>query len=116
MDTRLKEAIDFSNYQSTINLQKKILKEKLKANLTFGYSSGIFYIDRSLITFVQLLITQERTQGVILLDMNENPILIDDLEKFQSEILDRYFSSTTECYNEYEKIKKNRTIEKLVEL
>jgi hypothetical protein len=116
MDERLAQALNFSNYQQTLSIQRKVLKEKIEARLTFGYSSGIFKIDRTLITFVQMLIDQNRTQGVILLDENENPILIDDLEKFRDEILDRYFTSTNEYYEQYQTLKKSRSVEKLLEL
>jgi hypothetical protein len=36
--------------------------------------------------------------------------------KFRDEIFDRYFSASFEYMSEYEKIKKSRTVEKLVDL
>lgn len=116
MDERLSKALDFANYRQTLAIQRKTLKEKIDARLTIGYNGGIFKIDRSLISFVEILINKGRTKNVPLLDKNENPILIDDLEKFQDEILDRYFTSTLEYFDEYEKIKKSRTVEKLLDL
>lgn len=116
MQEQLKEALEFSQYKQTLSIQRKILKEKIEAKLTFGYSSGIFKIDRTLISFVQMLIDQHRTNGVVLLDQNENPIFIDDLEKFRDEILDRYFTSTHEYYEQYQTLKKSRTVEKLLEI
>ena len=71
MQEQLKKALEFSQYKQTLSIQRKILKEKIEAALTFGQNGGIFKIDRSLITFVQLLIDQGRTQGVVLLDQNE---------------------------------------------
>jgi hypothetical protein len=114
MQEQLKKALEFSQYKQTLSIQRKILKEKIEAVLTFGQSGGIFKIDRSLITFVQLLIDQGRTHGVVLLDQNENPILIDDLEKFKDDILDRYFTSTNEYYEQYQTLKKSRSVEKLL--
>ena len=35
---------------------------------------------------------------------------------FRDEILDRYFTSTLEYYNQYQEIKKSRSIEKLLDL
>lgn len=116
MDDRLKKALEFSNYRQTLAIQRTILKEKLEARLTYGYAGGVFYIDRSLINFVQMCIDQERTTGIPIIDMNENPILIDDLVKFKDEIFDRYFTASFEYMKEYEKIKKSRTIEKLLDL
>jgi hypothetical protein len=115
MDERLQQALDFSKYQQTLTIQKKLLKEKVDAKLTYGYNGGIFKVDRSLITFVQLLIDQDRTENVPMLDANENPVLITNLKEFRDEILDRYFSSLYEYYEGYEKIKKSRSVEKLID-
>lgn len=116
MDEILQKALDFSNYNQTLNVQKKTLREKLDLRLTYGHAGGIFKIDRALISFVQLLIDKERIENVPLIDANNNPILIPDLGKFQDEIFDRYFSATFEYLNGYEKIKNSRSVEKLVDL
>ena len=116
MDERLRKALDFSNFRHTFSIQRKILKEKNEARLTYGHAGGIFKIDMSLITFVDMLINNGRKNDAPLLDSNDNPILINDLEEFKNEILDRYFTSTLEYYKEYEKVKKTRSLEKLLEL
>lgn len=116
MDEQLKSALEFSNYRQTFSIQRKTLKEKIDARLTYGHNGGIFKIDRSLITFVQMLIDQERTQGIPLVDANDTPILVDDLIAFRDEIFDRYFTATLEYLEEFDKMKKSRTIEKLVDL
>lgn len=115
MDERLKAALEFSNFQQAFSTKIKNLKEKIDANLTFGYNGGIFKIDRPLLTFVHTLNEAGRT-NVILLDHNDNPILIEDLEKFENEIYDRYFSSTNEYYNEYQTLKKSRSVERLLDV
>jgi hypothetical protein len=116
MEEQLKKALDFSNYRQTFSIQRRTLKEKIEAKLTYGCNGGIFKIDRSLITFVQLLIDQGRVSGVPLIDSNENPILIDNLETFRDEILDRYFTATLEYYEQYQDLKKSRSVEKLLDL
>jgi len=116
MDNRLKAALDFSNYRQTLAIQRKTLKEKINAKLMYGINGGIFKIDQSLITFVQMLMDQGRTENVPLIDINENPILITNLTEFRDEILDRYFTSTYEYFEEYQKIKSSRTVEKLLDL
>jgi hypothetical protein len=114
MDPLLERALDFSNYQHTLAIQRKTLKEKMSAKLVCGFSGGIFTVTRELLVFVQMLIDQKRTSGVIVLDNNENPILIDDLEKFRDELFDKYFTVTLEYHQHYENIKKSRSVEKLL--
>lgn len=114
MDDLLKRALEFSNYRQTLSIQKKALKEKINAQLTYGHAGGIFKIDRQLIVFVQMLLDQGRTQDIPLLDSNENPILISNLEAFRDEIVDRYFTSLYEYYEKDQAIRKSRSVEKLV--
>ncbi len=116
MDEQLKAALDFSNYRQTFSVQQKVLKEKVQAKLTFGFNGGIFKINRELISFVQTLLDKGRNSGIVLLDHNEMPILIEDLNKFQDEIMDRYFTSTNEYLEAFQKLKKSRSTEKLIDL
>lgn len=116
MDDPLKKALEFSNYRQTLSIQKRILKEKVNAQLTYGYGGGIFKIDRTLISFVQMLIDMGRTSDVPMLDINDTPILIPDLEFFRDEIIDRYFTSLYEYYEKDQAIRKSRSVEKLVDL
>lgn len=115
MQEQLQKALEFANYKQTFSIQRKILKEKMQAKLTYGFNGGLFHIDRNLITFVNLLCEKGRTQGVVLLDENENPILVEDLEAFKEEIFSRYFEVTNEYLEQYQKLKKSRSVEKLLE-
>jgi hypothetical protein len=38
------------------------------------------------------------------------------VQSFRDQILDRYFSATLEYFEQYQKLKKSRSIEKLVDL
>jgi len=114
MDDRLQKALDFSNYRQTFSVQRKTLKEKINSQLTFGCNGGLFKIDQTLINFVVTLESAGRTENVVLLDSNDNPILIEKLIEFKDEIFDRYFSATNEYYEEYKQLKSSRSVEKLI--
>jgi hypothetical protein len=116
MDDRLKKSLEFANYRQTFAIQKKLLKEKIASKLTYGHNGGVFKIDQSLITFVQMLIDQGRISGVPILDINNNQIMIEDLNIFRDEIFDRYFTTTLEYYEQYELLKKSRNVEKILDL
>ena len=107
MEEEYKNAMEFSKYRQTLAIQRKTLKEKIDAKLTYGFNGGIFKIDRNLLNFVEMLIYKDRSENVVVLDANENPILVEDLVKFRDEIFDRYFSASFEYYEEYQKIKKS---------
>lgn len=116
MQDEFQKALDFSNYRQTFAIQRKTLKEKIDAKLTYGHNGGIFKIDRTLLNFVEMLIYKDRSEDVVILDVNDNPILVNDLVKFKEEIFDRYFSATNEYFEEYQKIKKARSVESLLEV
>jgi hypothetical protein len=116
MDDRLTKALEFANYRQTLAIQRKTLKEKIDGKLTFGYDGGLFKVDRTLVTFVQVLIDQGRTENIPMIDNNGNPVLIENLVEFREQILEIYFTVVFEYYGEYKKLKESRTVEKLVEL
>ena len=115
MNEVFQAALNFSNYKQTLAVQRQELKEKIAAKLTYGINGGLFKIDQTLLNFVQGLCSMQRIENIVLLDSNENPILIEDLEKFREEIFDRYFTSTLEYYNEYKELSKKRSVEKLLD-
>jgi len=116
MDDRLKSALSFANYQHTLTNQRRLMKEKFNSSLLYGYNGGVFKVDQTLINFVQFLISRDRQYNFPIIDSNQNPILIDNLEIFLENILNVYVSASLEYYNEYEIIKKSRSVEKLLDL
>lgn len=115
MQEQLKKALEFANYQQTFSIQRKQLKEKIDAKLTYGVNGGLFRIDQQLLTFVDMLCTNGRTDGIVILDVNNNPVLINDLTVFKDEVFSRYFEATNEYFEKYQNLKKSRSVEKLLE-
>lgn len=114
MDDRLKQALHFSNYMTTLNNQKRILQEKFKNNTTYYFNGGQFRIDRELITYVQQLCNNE-IDKTILIDENYVPINVAPLQNFLDVIIEIYNDALLQYYTEYELLRKNRSVEKLVE-
>lgn len=115
MQEQLKQALEFANYQQTFSIQRKQLKEKIDAKLTYGVNGGLFRIDQQLLTFVDMLCINGRTDGIVILDSNNNPVLIDDLITFKDAVFSRYFEATNEYFEKYQQLKKSRSVEKLLE-
>lgn len=114
MNSSYEKALEFANYQYTLSLKQKQLQEQNEARLTYGFNGGLFKIDQTLINFVEFLISKNRVNDVVLMDSHNRPILIQNLNEFQAEILDRYFSSVNTYFEEFQKIKKQRSVEKLI--
>lgn len=115
MDERLEKALEFSNYMVTLNNQRRIVREQFLENCVHYLNGGKFSVNRDLITFCQTLVTREQASAV-LIDDNDTPIEVDDIDKFLDDILDIYFTTTYEYFDKFNQIKKNRTVEGLVNL
>jgi hypothetical protein len=113
MDERLEKALEFSNYMVTLNNQKRMLTEKYYQNLIHYYKGGQFSVNQGLISFCQTLISNDQDDAV-LIDDNNTPILIDNIEDFTLEILNVYFTASNEYLSEFDTLKSSRTVEKLV--
>jgi hypothetical protein len=115
MDERLQKALDHSNYMVTLNNQKRLLREQYKENLVYYYNGGQFKVTQELISFCQSLVTLEQ-DGTILIDDNSIPIEVDNVANFSAELYTKYFEATNQYFVEYNKLKKNRTVESIINL
>jgi len=114
MDERLEKALDFSNYMLTLNNQKRLLAEKYQESLIYFYNGSQFTVTRELITFVSVMVSEEQDE-IVVIDDNNIPCFIEDVLNFYNEILNTYTTASNEYYTEYTKLKKNRSVEKLVD-
>lgn len=111
MDERLEKALDFSNYMVTLNNQRRALKEKFLADLVYYHNGGSFLVTKELINFVKAMVDTGNDTDVVFIDDKDIPIEIADVSEFLSTIMNIYFSASNQYYTEYEKLKKNRSIE-----
>ena len=112
---RLEKALEFSNTMKTFNLNKNNLKVKTQNLLSHSTSGGSFVVDQSLISFMHFVVSSGKTE-ISILDKNQIPIHIEDTEKFLSEISSLYFEVVNDYYNEYQKLRSSRKIQKVLEI
>ena len=115
MDSRLEKALEFSNYVTTLSNQKRVLQEQYKQNLIYFFNGCQFTIDKELINYTYMLIQTDNTNNVVFVDDNEIPIVIEDVTEFLEDIKNIYLEESNNYYNSYSKLKKSRTISKLVD-
>lgn len=110
MDERIKKALEFANYRTTLFNTKENIKLKVETILTHAVNGGIFRSTLELINFTKLLIDQGR-ETVVLIDINGNPIEITDIPGLHDILLDKYFRATNYYHVEYSKLKKARSVQ-----
>lgn len=114
-EERLAKALDFSNTMQTFNLAKNNLKVKTQNLLSYSVNGGTFRVSQELIGFMQFVVQSQKTE-TILLDKNDIPIKIEDTEKFLEDISSLYFEVVNEYYNDYQRLRSSRKIEKVLEI
>lgn len=115
MDERLEKALEFSNFMTTLSNQRRVLQEQFHQSLIYYHNGCQFTIDRELINYTNMLVEHDNTADVVFLDDNNLPVMIEDVSKFLVDIKDVYFRALNTFYTEYNNLKSNRSIEKLVE-
>jgi hypothetical protein len=112
---RLENALDFSYTMRTFNLNKNNLRIKTQNLLSYSTAGGSFTVNQSLISFMNFVVSSGKTE-ISLLDKNDIPIHIEDTEKFLDEVSSLYFEVVNDYYNEYQKLRSSRKIEKVLEI
>ncbi|MBG10688.1 MAG: hypothetical protein CMD92_05925 [Gammaproteobacteria bacterium] len=112
---RLERALEFSNTMQTFNLNKNNLKVKTQNLLSYSSYGGTFKVSQELIGFMSTIVSAGKTE-VILLDKNDIPVKIEDTTKFLEDISSLYFEVINEYYNDYQKLRSSRKIEKVLEI
>ncbi len=115
MSERLTQALSFANYRQTLNNQLSKLKIRAEGTLMFAKAGGNFSINQELICFVDYLCRTGLNEAT-LLDNNNTPVLITDVNAFLEEVTQRYFEVTNDYLREYTEIKKSRNIKKILDI
>lgn len=111
MDDRLERALEFSNYRLTIENQRASIKRRFETMLIVHYANGAFCADAKTIGLVNAL-KQNKNNTAVILDMQDIPIEIENLEEFQNILIEAYHRATNEYLAEYRKLARARNIKK----
>jgi len=115
MDEKFNKAIEQSNYRVIFENQKEKLKEIFEGQLILPFNGGFFQIKPELFSEILIYLNEEKKEQ-ILLDMHQNPILIDNLPEFYEIIRSKYSEALNEYVIELAKLKLSRQIPTVVEL
>lgn len=115
MEERLEKALEFANYRQTLNNQLHKVKVRAEGLLLFAKNGGNFVINQELICFLDYL-TRAGLKETNLLDKDNTPVHIADVDVFLKEITKRYTEVTNDYLNEYQAIRKLRNIKSIIDI
>lgn len=113
MDERVTAALEFSNYNTTLNLQKEEILTKFKNDIIHISNGGKFKITLDLLSSIKIL--SEHYDEFYVLDTDNKPVQILNMKEFYLEILNVYNESILEYYVKFNNLKKARNITKLID-
>ena len=113
MDKRLEQALEFSNFRMILSTRQKNLKVLMENKLKLNYNGGTFKVSIDLLSFLSVLLLSGRKE-IIILDLNDTPILITDLDDFGHKLVEKYEAATKQYYDSYQKLNEMRDIRKAV--
>lgn len=114
MDPRLEKALEFANYNLSLERERNQAREDFITKNVIYKNKGTFSVTVDLISFCKLLVDTDNTEDIVLLDDNKDPILIEDLNVFFKELLQKYFSLANEYYNRHSALSKKRSVKDIV--
>ena len=106
----LDQALSFANYQTVINQQRQLLKQKFIDDCVVAHNGGLFKLSPEFILAV------ENLKSNWVLDLNNNPVLIEDLDSFIATAKETYHSALTAYGQSYQELKTKRNVRTLVNL
>jgi len=107
MDERLEKALQFSHYMVNLNNQKRVLEETYSQDIIHYFNGAQFTVNKELICFCKIMMLLEQ-DTVVLVDDNNRPIEIEDLEEFFDEILTIYNEASNEYFVNYTTLVKSK--------
>jgi hypothetical protein len=116
MDERIEKAFETANYMATLSNQKRIIKEEFDQQLVYYVNGGTFQITTELISYVKTLIDLKHTTNLVLIDSNNIPIAIGDIDEFLNKISVQYLSACQTYYTKYSDLRIKRKIKDIIDL
>ena len=113
MDEKLEKALEFSNYQKTLHIQKENLKLRLEHMMILKYDDHVFNCNMELINFIHTCINNN-IDSIVILDIHNNPVKISQLRECLDYFLLIYHKAYDEYFDKYEKLKKARNVKKVI--
>ena len=114
MDEKLSQALERSNFMTTFSNQKRLLWEKFQDNLVYYKDGHEIKVSETLISFCKIY--AEKQRRLVITDANNLPFEIEDSAVFLDELLEIYSTASNTYFTDYNSLRKNRSVEGLVNL
>ena len=113
MDTSfIQEVEQFANLKTSLDVKKRNAFDKAQNKLNFAFNGGLFKADPHTILFSKL---HDKSRDLILLDSNETPVHIQNIDEFINKAESLYYEAMNEYHLLYEQLKRQRSVKKVMD-
>lgn len=116
MDERIEKAFRVANYMATLSNQRRIILEEFNQRVIYYVNGGTFKITPELISFIKTVLDLGHTEDVALVDANNFPIVVENVQEFFDTIVTIYFQAVNEYAAKFAEIKSKRNVKDIVSL
>lgn len=109
LDQQLEAALSFAQYQTTLNQQRRLLKEQFETDTVVAYNGGLFKVTQ------EWLASIDRESNWIL-DMNRNPVMIADPNELYELARTAYRAALAKYGDAYQQLRRQRSVKTLTDL
>lgn len=106
---QLEQALSFAQYQSTLTEQRLLLKQRFEDACVIPYNGGLFKVTQEWIGSFDL-------EAEWALDINGQPIRIDNPREFLVSARETYRQALSEYGEAFQQLRKQRSVRALTEL
>lgn len=108
-ENQLEQALSFAHYQTTLNQQRRLLKEQFESDTILPFNGGLFKI------------TQEWLGGLTtdtewVLDINGNPVSVENPIELLDAATELYKTAIKHYGEEYQKLRRQRSVRSLTDV
>ena len=109
LDQKLEEALSFAQYQTTLNHQRRVLRDQFESDTVLAHSGGLFKITQEWIAGFNSNIKWH-------LDSRSNPVYVENPQELLDAAKAVYEKAITKYGEAYYKLRTQRSVKALTDL
>lgn len=109
LDQQLEAALSFAQYQTTLNQQRRLLKEQFETETVVAYNGGLFKVTQEWLSSID-------KESNWILDMNRNPVMIADPNELYELARTAYQTALAKYGDAYQQLRRQRSVKTLTDL
>lgn len=114
MDSKVQQAFEVASIVATMSSQARLLNEEYAQTLLFYYKGGTFTASEQRLAFLFSL-KSSKIDSMVIVDDNNAPIMVDDIDKFYSDLLSHHKEAVNLLYYKHKKLISSKSIESILD-